>query len=225
MPRGGARANSGPPPDPNALRRDRKEDKAGWTILPAEGRTGELPDWPLGPNIRLSSALELAERDREMLSAQLDAGMSPRGGPAKLARLDQTVAELRTRIAASTGLEVGLWETLWRTPQAVAWEQLQYQREVALYVRWQVLAELGDMDAAKEARQWSDRLGLNPNALLRNRWKIGQAAPASTKPAAASPARRRTSASTKARLKVVQGGKGGTTSSSSSAAADDGGGD
>lgn len=46
MPSGG-HARSGPPPDPNALRRDRPGDKAGWTLLPAEGRRGSAPDWPL----------------------------------------------------------------------------------------------------------------------------------------------------------------------------------
>lgn len=46
MTSGGARARSGPAPDPNALRRDRKSD-AGWTTLPAEGRTTPAPDWPL----------------------------------------------------------------------------------------------------------------------------------------------------------------------------------
>lgn len=43
---GGARVRSGPPPDPNALRRDRKTD-AGWVTLPAEGRAGDPPAWPL----------------------------------------------------------------------------------------------------------------------------------------------------------------------------------
>ncbi|TMZ64283.1 hypothetical protein EMG21_29325 [Klebsiella pneumoniae] len=47
MPRGGARSVSGPPPDPNALRRDRPADAAGWTTLPADGRTGDPPEWPL----------------------------------------------------------------------------------------------------------------------------------------------------------------------------------
>lgn len=47
MPSGGARARSGPAPDPNALRRDRKDDKAEWTILPADGRKGDAPPWPL----------------------------------------------------------------------------------------------------------------------------------------------------------------------------------
>lgn len=46
MASGGARARSGPAPDPNALRRDRKDD-AGWTTLPAEGRVGDAPKWPL----------------------------------------------------------------------------------------------------------------------------------------------------------------------------------
>jgi hypothetical protein len=43
---GGARARSGPPADPNALRRERKDDK-GWETLPAEGFQGETPEFPL----------------------------------------------------------------------------------------------------------------------------------------------------------------------------------
>ncbi|MCX4886052.1 hypothetical protein [Streptomyces sp. NBC_00847] len=45
MAKGGARTRSGPAPDPDALRRDR--DSGEWTILPAEGRQGATPDWPL----------------------------------------------------------------------------------------------------------------------------------------------------------------------------------
>ena len=37
----------GPAPDPNALRRDRPSDIAGWISLPAEGFKGDLPVWPL----------------------------------------------------------------------------------------------------------------------------------------------------------------------------------
>lgn len=47
MPQGGARSRSGPMPDPNALRRDRKEDAASWVVLPAVGRTTPAPEWPL----------------------------------------------------------------------------------------------------------------------------------------------------------------------------------
>lgn len=47
MPSGGARSRSGPAPDPNALRRNRKDDAGGWITLPAEGRTAPAPEWPL----------------------------------------------------------------------------------------------------------------------------------------------------------------------------------
>jgi hypothetical protein len=51
MPKGGARTRSGPPPDPNALRRER--DAGEWTELPGEGRLGEPPEWPLaGQSLR-----------------------------------------------------------------------------------------------------------------------------------------------------------------------------
>lgn len=46
MPSGGARVRSGPAPDPNALRREKKSD-GEWTVLPSEGRAGDPPDWPL----------------------------------------------------------------------------------------------------------------------------------------------------------------------------------
>lgn len=47
MPKGGARAVSGPAPDPNALSRDRPGDQATWTALPADGRDGDPPEFPL----------------------------------------------------------------------------------------------------------------------------------------------------------------------------------
>lgn len=201
MPRGGARINSGPPPDPNALRRDRKADKDGWLTLPEEGRKGRAPKFPLQPDIRLIVALESATQQREMLVAQLeDAEVIPKKGYAKLAALDQKIAEIKARIKAAKGREAELWNDLWRTPQAVAWDALRWTREVALYVRWQVHAELGDIEAAKEARQWSDRLGLNPTALLRNRWRIGETKqPRQTTPPV-------DPTSVKQRFKVVNGG-------------------
>ena len=121
MAKGGARVNSGPAPDPNALRRDRQQDRDGWTTLPAEGRQGDPPAWPFA-------------------------------------------------LVADRELEV--WAAIWRTPQAVAWSRMGWTHDVALYVRQLVLAEAGDLKAAGESRQWSDRLGLNPAAMLRNRWKV-----------------------------------------------------
>ena len=46
MASGGARPGNGAKPDPNALRRDRKDD-AGWTVLPAGTRKGKAPVFPL----------------------------------------------------------------------------------------------------------------------------------------------------------------------------------
>jgi hypothetical protein len=65
MASGGARTRSGPPPDPNALRRDRKDDAASWIKLPAR-RIGTSPAWPLTkPSLR-----ELALWRREWKRAQ-----------------------------------------------------------------------------------------------------------------------------------------------------------
>jgi len=46
MASGGARARSGPAPDPSALRRDRGDD-AAWVTLPVGGFAGKVPDFPL----------------------------------------------------------------------------------------------------------------------------------------------------------------------------------
>jgi hypothetical protein len=42
----GGHGRSGPPPDPEALRRDRPSD-AVWVVLPVTGRSGPPPEWPL----------------------------------------------------------------------------------------------------------------------------------------------------------------------------------
>ena len=72
---GGARARSGPAPDPNALRRDRKDDKA-WTTLPAEGFQGEVPEWPLTHGEELAHVeaelwAELWQKPQAFMWAQL----------------------------------------------------------------------------------------------------------------------------------------------------------
>lgn len=56
MSSGGARARSGPPPDPEALNRLRNTD-AAWHVLPVTGRPGPPPDWPL---------TEASERELEL---------------------------------------------------------------------------------------------------------------------------------------------------------------
>ncbi|WP_240363748.1 hypothetical protein [Streptomyces sp. SID8376] len=56
MPRGG-HAASGPPPDPNSLRSAKAVQSGGWTTLPAEGRTGPAPEWPLTEQTDREAAL------------------------------------------------------------------------------------------------------------------------------------------------------------------------
>lgn len=68
--------------------------------------------------------------------------------------------------------ERDLWTTIWRSPQAEAWARNGWDRDVALYVRFFTIGETGRLDEAKEARMWSDRLGLNPAAMLKNRWRV-----------------------------------------------------
>lgn len=70
--------------------------------------------------------------------------------------------------------EAVLWARLWRTPQAVAWESLGWVDVVARYARVLTQAErrAAPATALAEARQFEDRLGLTPLALLRLRWAI-----------------------------------------------------
>lgn len=142
--KGGARTNSGPPPDPNSRRQQTKSQASGWVDLPTEGRGEPAPAWPL---------------------------------------------------EVSTEHELSVWESLWALPQAKAWETLQIPpRVVALYVRFSVKAEGDGAEAAKaatEARQAEDRLGLNPAAMLRNRWRIKADDLADKRTEKSAPAKRR----------------------------------
>lgn len=126
MPKGGARVRSGPPPDPQALRRER--DSGTWVTLPAAGRLGETPEWPL-----------TRARQRELV----------------------------------------IWEGLWSKPQAVEWERLGQEQEVALYVRCLIDAEKTGATAAARtiARQFADSIGLTSAGLARNKWRIVSTAP------------------------------------------------
>ncbi|MFE6486993.1 hypothetical protein ACFVGN_29215 [Streptomyces sp. NPDC057757] len=158
MPRGGARAVSGPPPDPRSLRSMKAADKGGWRTLPAEGREGGPPEWPL---------TEAADR------------------------------------------ELDLWDDLWAKPQAVAWEDMGQELEVALFVRTLAKAERADarVDVKKMVRGYLDSLGLSVAGMNRNRWKIAPVIeePAGTEVGQPDAVRR---PSARDRLKVVPSGEG-----------------
>lgn len=165
----------GPPPKSDAERRRRNATLA-MTSLPAEGRKKRAPNWPLLPDVVLTARRDLAQAKVERLEydrMELEAEGKPVGVIER--RLDaalETAAICNAQLAQQRKLEAILWKELWSLPQAVAWERLGWTRDVAQYVRHKTLGELGDLDAAKEARQWSDRLGLSPMAMLRLRWVV-----------------------------------------------------
>lgn len=168
-------AGMGPAPKPDDQRR-RRNATVAMTKLPAEGRKGPAPRWPLIPDVVLTTKKELAEGKVEDLRYKLNEAEDegkPTGAIER--RLDQALERLaicEAQLREQKKLEASLWRDLWKLPQAVQWQRLGWLRDVAQYVRHKVMAELGELDAAKEARQWSDRLGLSPMAMLRLRWEV-----------------------------------------------------
>lgn len=102
----------------------RRNARVGPLRLPAEGRDGPAPSWPL-------SGAEDGDADA-----------------------------------------MRVWDELWSTPQAVAWERLGWTRVVARYARLVIAAERLDTAAMSEARQLEDRLGLTPKAMRLLLWEI-----------------------------------------------------
>src|SRR5689334_18202098 len=74
--------------------------------------------------------------------------------------------------ATVSDAELAMWERYWRKPQAAIWAKTNVVDEVALYVRAFLLGAEGDVKAMAEARQIGDRLGVNPTAMLKNRWRV-----------------------------------------------------
>jgi hypothetical protein len=151
----------GPAPKPDNERR-RRNATVAMTQLPAEGRQGEPPRFPLLPYMNDDEPnLEALLRDRE----------------------------------------AALWAELWATPQAVMWERTHSELTVARFTRFSVLAETGNLKAATEARQLEDRLGLNPQAMLRLRWQVAADEVADQRQERTE--RTRAAGSARSRLKVV----------------------
>lgn len=162
-------AGNGPTPKPDGARR-RRNPTMTTTKLPSGGRKGRIPPFPLGPDIHTQAKLTVAGRQVEDLQAREADGQDI--DQARLTRLLERVEVYTEVVKLQAGLELSVWKALWRTPAAQAWERLKWTHEIALYVRWLVLGENGDINAAKEARQLGDRFGLSPMAMLRLRWEI-----------------------------------------------------
>lgn len=153
----------------------RRNNRLSGMRLPAEGRLGAPPPWPLRDDVTLSARLEVLRVEQADLEKALDGCEDPKEANRLRYRLGKNVERVALTEAVirnSTELELELWAEAWATPQAVAWERLRWTREVAQYVRWKAKAELGDLEASKEARMLGDRLGLTPRSLQDLRWTI-----------------------------------------------------
>lgn len=181
----------GPAPKPDGARR-RRNATVAMTPLPPEGRKGRAPAWPLLDDVVLTARRDQALRKADEAElALLEPDLKGRAKVAAEKKADawrENALILTKQLEAQQQLEEELWRDLWKTPQAVMWQQMKWTREVAQYVRFKARAEAGDLDSAKESRQLADRLGLTPLAMLRLRWKIAE--PEESR--AAQPARRRT---------------------------------
>jgi len=154
MPSGGARSRSGPPPTRGAIRNGRNGD-AGWIHLPAEGRDGPAPEWPLGKPVKF---------ERET------------------------------------------WEREWRRPQAVMWERLGWEVQVAIYVRTlrQLTMPKASAATTTNLQRQMVSLGLTDDGMARNRWIIDSES--ATAPTTKRPRPGSSSAPARDRIRLLEGG-------------------
>lgn len=125
------------------------------------------PAWPL-PEDALLKARQMAAMDTLAdVNGKIEDETDGRklGGlrrQQKSAKEQVTLLDLQLSLAATSEQEI--WRDLWALPQAEAWRAQGWTRDVAQYARHKAKGEAGSLDDAKEARQWSDRLGLSPRA-------------------------------------------------------------
>lgn len=175
MASGGSRRNSGPPPDPSALRRDRKDD-AAWVTLPSEGYQGEVPGFPLPRAVQFDTYFEDGKKVTEP-----DA--------------DATVNVWEA--------ETELWSELWRKPQAAMWAKLGMEYEVAAYVRAFLESVRSEASAGLKTAvlRMSAEIGLSLPGMHSLRWKFSEDEVADRREAGVKSSPRRSSA--RDRLRVI----------------------
>jgi hypothetical protein len=162
---------------PSARARRNTDYRKEFVTLPAAGRQGPAPEWPLAPTGKIAEEITTRLGRADRLEAKLAAATNAQSRAAAKREVtinDDKLALARQRLAVEQKAELALWAELWTYPQAVMWEESKSERLVAQYVRNTLLGEQGDHKAAMEARYASDRLGLSPQALLRLRYQIEQ---------------------------------------------------
>lgn len=144
---GGARNRSGPAPDPNSGRSDRRGYKL--TALPSEGYQGEVPAFPLPRMIVMTTVFE--EKSRH-----------------EVPDVDQT-AVLAER-------EAEVWAEAWATPQACAWSMQSWRWPiVAEFCRLKTIVEMNpgaNAQLVNQLHRYRDQIGLSPAGLTGNGWAI-----------------------------------------------------
>lgn len=167
-------AGMGPPPkDPE--KRARRNATIATTKLPAEGRKGAAPKWPLPPDPRATAQLEIGQARAAELRDQWASAEDSREARRLAKQLEQVELAVRTQeliVQQRYDMELAVWRELWKSPQAVQWERQDSGRSVAMYVRHQVLGELGSLDHSKEARLRGKDLGLTPMSMKQLGWSI-----------------------------------------------------
>lgn len=176
--------------------------------LPARGRGDKpAPAWPLRADRELAREVAETEITLERLREQRNDATDGRTIKRLEKELDSALARhgsLEARIEDQAESEAQLWIELWKTPQATVWEDYGWVREVALFVRCSLKAEEGDMRAAGEARQRSDRLGLSPKAMRYLGWEIERVPePATVETPAVKPAKGEPRPDPRVALRVV----------------------
>lgn len=165
--------------------RARRNATVAMVRLPADGRKGRTPAWPLGADVETETEIFLLKQEIAQISDDARWETTARERAAqrrRLARAHKRLVELDARKKFAAKVERQIWTALWKTPQATQWEKRAWYREVALYARHQAKGEAGSLEDSKEARQREDRLGLNDMAMLRLRWEIVPMAAAGTTP-------------------------------------------
>ena len=169
----------GPAPKHPSVRARRNNPKAGFATLPAGGRKGKAPTWPLEADVAMTAELDLMRDRIANLQVELDGAEDGRTKgrlSRQLAAAELSEVMLTARIEQADRLEREMWDSLWSTPQAVMWDDSwSFGRLVAQFVRWNVKAEQGDLKAATEARLRGAELGLSPLALQKLRKEVEEA--------------------------------------------------
>jgi hypothetical protein len=167
------------------VRARRNDPKKDFTSLPAEGRSGKAPAWPLRPDVKMTAEHQLALDRVASLQVEVEGAEDGRTKGRlrrNLAAAELTAATLALQIEQATDAERELWAELWSTPQATMWEaSAAFARMLAQFVRWNIKAEQGDLKAAAEARARYQDFGLTPKTLTALKVEIERADEAETR--------------------------------------------